>query len=296
MEFSGTDRWVGVATRYRDAGNHYYVTLRSSGRVQLRRLRDGEVTTLGSRELPVAEAGNYRVQFESVGTRHRVFVNGVLQIEVIDGAFASGRVALLTSWTAADFDNVVVTPGIRLSIYDNDIVNGAECERFVTEPGLRVSGTPQWDCSVFALPFLRQASREGVARAALGPVTRDQVVEARMLVEDFALNGTTDKWLGVMTRYGDEGNYYYLVLRSSNVVSLRKLVDGEIVELDSAEFTVTPDLWYRLRLEAVGNKLRGYVNDVLRVEATDTSHDIGISGLATYRTAARIDYFRVHQP
>jgi hypothetical protein len=98
------------------------------------------------------------------------------------------------------------------------------------------------------------------------------------------------------TRYSDENNYYYLVARSSNVVSLRKLVNGEIVELDRADFTVTPGAWYRLRLEAVGDQLRGYVNDVLRVEATDSSLASGISGIATYRTAARIDFFRVFQP
>jgi hypothetical protein len=296
LAFDGEDRWAGVATRYRDADNHYYVTLRNSGSIELRRIRGGEITTLDSRPLTVGVNGNFRVRLESVGTRHRVFVNGVQQLSAIDGAFSSGRVGLLTYRTSADFDNVLLTPALRQSIYATDIVNGGECEQFIVEPELRVTGTPEWDCSVYERSYLRQASVEGIARAAIGPVTGDQAVEARLRVETFAENGTQDKWLGVMTRYSDENNYYYLVARSSNVVSLRKLVNGEIVELDRADFTVTPGAWYRMRLEAVGDQLRGYVNDVLRVEATDSSLATGISGIATYRTAARIDFFRVFQP
>jgi hypothetical protein len=295
-QFDGEDRWAGVATRYRDSDNHYYVTLRSSDTVELRRLRSGDITVLASRPLPVSVNGNYRVRLESIGTRHRVFVNGVMQFSVIDGGISSGRVGLMSYRTTADFDNVLVTPSVRQSIFDNDIVNGGDCERFVTERELRVSGSPEWDCSVYERTYLRQASMDGVARAAIGPVTDDQVAEARVRIETFAENGTTDKWLGVMTRYVDADNYYYLVLRSSNSVSLRRLVDGEVVELDRADFPVAPGAWYRLRLEVVGDQLRGYVNDILRVQATDSAHERGISGIATYRTAARFDYFRIFQP
>jgi hypothetical protein len=190
----------------------------------------------------------------------------------------------------------VVTPGMRLTMFGSDFENGSECSQFLEERELRTSGTPQWDCTAYTDTYLRQASLTGVARAAIGPVTGDQSVESRVQVESFAANGTQDKWLGVITRYRDDANYYYLVLRSSNQVSLRKLENGQIVELARTTLDVTPGSWYRLRLEAVGDKLRGYVNDVLRVEATDSSHPLGISGMATYRTAARFDYFRVFQP
>jgi hypothetical protein len=294
--FSGNDRWFGVATRYTDADNYYYVTLRSSGSVQLRRMREGEFTTLATREMPVAVNGNYRVRLESVGSRHRVFINDNRVLEAFDGALEGGRAALLTYRTAADFDNILVTPGPRTTLYDSDIVNASECRALITEPELRVAGAPQWDCTVYTAPYLRQTSSSGPTRAAVGPVADDQVVESRVLAEAFAANGNTPKWLGVMTRYTDERNFYYLALRSSDTVVLGAVVDGVSTELDVVTYSVNPGAWYALRLEVVGTKLRGYVNGVLRVEANDSRHARGISGIATEKTAARFDYFRVHQP
>lgn len=294
-EFAGDDRWAGVATRYRDADNHYFVSLRSSGSVQLRRVRDGVVTVLASRPFPVKANGSYRVRLESIGSRHRVFVNGEQQLAAIDAVFGRGRVALLTDRVAADFDNVVVTPGVRQTIFDTAIVNGAECERFVEAAHLRVSGSPQWDCSVYERGYLRQASNSGATRAAIGPVTDDQVVESRVLVESFAA-ARRDAWVGVTTRFTDDANHYFLALSGSNEVALNKMVNGRVVELDRVALTLAPTAWYRLRLEAVGDQLRGYVNNILYVQATDGEHPSGISGITTERTAARFDYFRVHQP
>jgi hypothetical protein len=60
--------------------------------------------------------------------------------------------------------------------------------------------------------------------------------------------------------------------------------------------SVTARAWYRLRLEAVGDRLRGSVNDFLHVQAMDDSHLQGSSGIVTDRTAAHDDYLRVFQP
>jgi hypothetical protein len=239
--------------------------------------------------------GNYRVRLESVGSKHRVFVNGVELLAAFDSELDQGRAALLTYRTAADFDNVMVTPGVRTTIYSSDIVNGSECRALTTQPELRVTGSPQWDCTVYTAPYVRQTSNAGAVRAALGPDVADQVVESRVLAESFAGAGTAE-WLGVVTRYSDERNFYFLALRSSDVVVLGRVVDGVITEIDTAEYAMSPGAWYALRLEAVGDKLRGYVNGVMRVEATDGAHRSGLSGIATERTAARFDYFRVHQP
>ena len=65
--FDGSDRWVGLATRHADPQNYYYVTLRSSGSVQLKRMRGGVFTTLASAPLVVQTNRNYRVRLESIG-------------------------------------------------------------------------------------------------------------------------------------------------------------------------------------------------------------------------------------
>ena len=42
---NGPNAWVGLTTR-RDDANYYYVTLRASGTVELKRLVNGAITTL----------------------------------------------------------------------------------------------------------------------------------------------------------------------------------------------------------------------------------------------------------
>jgi len=79
-------------------------------------------------------------------------------------------------------------------------------------------------------------------------------------------------------------------------VTLRKLQNGTITALGSAVLTVTPNAWYTLRLEAVGPKLRAYVNGRLMIEATDPQPEIGRVGLVGYRAAADYDNFRAVIP
>jgi hypothetical protein len=294
--FAGTSSWLGLATRFTNASNHYAVALVRAGTVELRRVQPGRLTIVGSATLPVVAGRRYHVRLESIGSRHRVYVNGTRLIDEFDDRLTKGRVALLTRDTAAEFDNVVVTPNHRTPLYEADIPDGGACEEFVREQNLRESGTPAWDCTNLEAGYLRQASLEGVARAAIGPVTDDQVIESRMQLEDFAVEGSQDKWFGVMTRYTVENNYYYFSLRSSKRMSLRKLVDGRIVELDTAGVTLNVSDWHTLKLEAIGNRIRAYIDGQLLMEAQDDSHPVGISGIVTYRTSALFDYLRVMQP
>ena len=293
----GTDqRWLGVASRYSNANNYYLAALDADGVVELRRIQAGRTITIDSRAFPVVAGRRYHRRLESIGSRHRVYVNGARLIDAFDSHLGSGRVALLTRAAGAEFDNIVVTPNHRTPLYEADIPNGGACEEFVREQNLRQSGTPAWDCTDYEAGYIRQASIEGVARAAIGPVTDDQVIESRMQLEDFAVEGSQDKWFGVMTRYTDEDNYYYFSLRSSKSMSLRKLVDGQIVELATTGFTLGVGGWHVLKLEAIGKQIRAYVDGQLVMEAEDSSHPVGISGIVTYRTTALFDYLRVIQP
>jgi hypothetical protein len=79
-------------------------------------------------------------------------------------------------------------------------------------------------------------------------------------------------------------------------VSLRKLVNGAITELDTAPFTSTTNTWYRVRFEAVRNYLRVYIDDVLRLDAVDSSHAKGRYGAVMSKTAAQYDYLTAVQP
>ena len=52
--FDGADRYVGLAVRYLDAGNNYYVTWRSSNVIQSKRKVNGAYVTLLETSLPLA--------------------------------------------------------------------------------------------------------------------------------------------------------------------------------------------------------------------------------------------------
>ena len=69
-----------------------------------------------------------------------------------------------------------------------------------------------------------------------------------------------------------------------------------ITVLDTAPLTVTPGSAYNLRLEAIGNSLRAYVNGNLLVEASDTTHKSGKYGLVMYSAKTTYEDFTAWEP
>jgi hypothetical protein len=288
LEFSGNDRWFGLVTRYQDAQNFFYVTLRSSGTVALRRLRNGAITELARAPLTVTTNRTYRVRLESYGGSHRVYVDGALLLDVdVAGSVDAGSSGLAMYRTRADFDNVVVSPAPRLTIYRSDFSGGSA-------DSWAQSGTGQWS---LGNGVLAQNSVGGDARATIGTPTGDQVVEARVRPVAYAApSGTQERWTGVFARFKDPQNYYYLSLRSGNTLSLRKLINGAITPLATTPFTSSIGSTYQLRLEAVGTQLRAFVNGVQLLQANDTSHVSGSGGLVTFKAAATFDDYSAYQP
>jgi hypothetical protein len=285
--FDGTDRWVGLVTRYRDAQNYYYVTLRSSGSIQLKRMRNGAFTELARAPLVVNTQSNYRVRLQSIAGTHRVYVNGQLLLNVDDASTRwSGTAGVTMNRAAADFDNVIVSPSPLTTVFAHDFAS--------TNAGDWIhTGSGQW--ALNAGTYSQNAVGSD-ARAVIGGRTADQVVQARVRQFSWSTAGTAERWAGVLARYVDDRNYYYLSLRSGGTVSLRKLVNGTIFTLASAPLAVTLNTQYALRLEVVGTQLRAYVNGALLLQTNDSSHTFGVSGLMTNKAAAQFDDYLAYQP
>jgi hypothetical protein len=291
---NGADRWAGLVTRRGDSANYYYVTLRSSGIIALKRMYQGRFVNLATTSLPFSLNRNYRLRLESVGTRHRVYVDGVEVLEASDDFLAQGRAGVLTYRMAADFDNVVVSPAAQTTIWVENGAGGGTPPN--PEPWDYHGGQWVWQYEGSNVIF-SQGSLKDWSRALAGPMTfeEDVVVEARGRLRAFGEG--TDPWFGVAARASEEGTQYtYLALRRSNTVTLRKLSSAGVQELGAAAFNVTPGAWYHLRLEAVGNRLRGYVNGRLVIEAVDNQPQSGQAGLLAYRTQADFDDFRAVVP
>lgn len=289
-EFAGADSWIGLATRYQSPLNHYYVALRANGRVELRRVASGTTRTLASAAFTVSNTRTYRVRLEAIGTLHRVYIDGALLLDVDSSGPTRGRAALFSYRARGDFDNVVVSPSPLTTIYSTGFENS-------TAGPWKHSGRGFWNLWESASTVYYQSSIADFARATIGVATDDLSVRLRARLDTFASpNGTQERWFGVMTRYVDDGNHYYLALRNNNTVVLRKVVNGVVSTLASAAFTVAPMSWHTLRLDAVDNQLRAYANGRLVLQATDSSHARGTSGPVTFKTAADFDDFVVYQP
>lgn len=291
VQFGAANAGVGLATRYQGTNNYYGVIVRATGGVEIRRMASGTLRTLARAAFSPAVNRVYRVRLQSVGTQHRVYIDGQLLLDVDSTGPTHGRAVLFTDRTAADFDNVVVSPSAHTTIYSTGFEDGSAGSWTHTGQGF----WHLWPEPANTVYY--QSSIAGDARASIGVPTDDQIVRVRARLNTFATaTGTQERWFGVMARHVDERNYYYLSLRSSNTVVLRKLVDGAMTTLGTASLPVNPFTWYSLRLDAVGDRLRAYVDGKLLIEATDASHPVGNSGLVMFKAAVDYDDFSAIQP
>jgi hypothetical protein len=285
--FDGSSRWVGLVARYIDENNMYYLTIRGDSSVSIRKKVNGVITQLsGYQPWPPGPPGtNYRASFEVVGNRLSYYLNGQLVFQTYDPdhSLSHGRAGVRTYRATADFDNVIITPVPLMELAGGfaypglvDIVDGSW------------TATDRFDAS--------QSSTSGNARILQGRGTDDQVIYVTTRIDSIGTDTSGSHWTGVMVRYTDPSNYYYVTLRTSNEMSLRKVVNGVVTELDRESIPLQVGTPYRLRVEAIGTKLIVYLNDQIRLEASDSSHAQGRPGYATYRAAASFSGYSAWQP
>jgi hypothetical protein len=284
--FNGDTRWVGLMARYIDENNMYYVTMRANNTISIRKKVNGVITDLRTYWPKVEVGKNYRVSFEVVGN-HLRFYDGERMVDTYDpeNSLTHGRAGVRTYGASADFDNVIITPVPLMELGGGP--RNSDLSMFDIVDGSWSSG------GIFNL---YQSSTEGNARILHGPATDDQVVKVSGAIQSVGAQPSGSHWFGVMTRYTDPSNYYYVSLRTSNEISLRKVVNGVITELARLPFNVALGVTHRLRLEAIGTKLVVYVNDRVLLQATDSSLTQGRSGVVTYRAAATYAALELFQP
>jgi hypothetical protein len=277
LSFNGSDRHASVYARYTDADNHYYLQLRSGNTVELRKKVGGTVTTLQSVAFTVATNTWYDLRLDVVGTQLRGFVNGVQRVSATDSALATGGVALGMFNASAQFDDISIsaTPPptvLLLEDFEDNVANG-----FTTSGGT-------WAVATDGTKVYRQSSTTVAdAWAYHGTSWTDQIVAVDM--KPISFNGT-NRHVSVYARWTDSNNHYYLALRNSNTIELKKKVGGTVTTLDSDTFTVATGTWYALKLEVLGTTLKAYINGVERLSATDSTLASGSVALGSYGGSA----------
>jgi hypothetical protein len=290
--FDGNDRWFGLGVRYLDDSNFYYVTLRSSNRIQLKRMLNGTFTTLAERELPVSLNRTRNVQLRADGTALAVLVDGALVLWANDATIPRGRSALMTFRTRADFDNVIAGPTLPFNVAQKPFRSTFEAGRPMSETGgsWTYAEAPNGDIEGRA-----QTSTDGDARAVVGVATGDQIVKARIRL-DRSGTSPSGTWFGLLARYVDSRTHYYLSVRSTGELQIRKQVNGAITVLESVPLTTTPGVFREYKLAVIGNQLHAYVDGRFVAGALDGEIPSGQYGFGMYRSAATFQNFDVTQP
>ncbi|MFP2904138.1 fibronectin type III domain-containing protein [Pyxidicoccus sp. 3LFB2] len=130
------------------------------------------------------------------------------------------------------------------------------------------------------------AARQQTSTSATYIVTAGQATWTDYSFSARVKTGSTSVRNGLVARYVDGNNFYFLVLHNGNVV-LNKKVAGSTVTVQSAPFTASTTAFHTLSLVVQGTSLQGYVDGVLRVQGTDTGLTAGkvgfyANGVATY--------------
>jgi hypothetical protein len=151
------------------------------------------------------------------------------------------------------------------------------------------------DEEVQYLTGLSQLDAGGSAVAVVGTPVANQEITTTMRVDAYAASGT-GAWAGLLARYVDGQNFYYVTLRATGQIDIRKVVNGGITVLASANFTPVIGTYYRMRFLVVNDQLQLFVDDALVAAAHDGAIASGIYGVATYRARANWLFFSVQQP
>ena len=111
-----------------------------------------------------------------------------------------------------------------------------------------------------------------------GAVYSDLTVSVRFK----PISGKVDQAAGIISRVQDKDNYYIIranVLETS--VNLYRYAGGRRIGIKEGSAKVVQGQWQELKLEVVGDTLRGFLNGQLVVEASDSTFKAGRVGLWT---------------
>ncbi|GII80462.1 hypothetical protein Sru01_54440 [Sphaerisporangium rufum] len=187
--------------------------------------------------------------------------------------------ALVTAIGALLIGLLTAIPGASAATLFGDDFEGGDTAGWSRSGG-------SWSVVTDGSRALRQSGTSADARAIVGAGWTDQAVQAR--VKPISFNGT-GRNVAVLARAQSTSAYYYLGLSNAGSVVLGVRNGGGLTTLASAGASVATGTWYTLRLEVFGTTLRGFVDGVQVVTATDPTFSSGRAGLAGHYAAASFD-------
>jgi hypothetical protein len=294
--FGGTGSWVGLVARHVDANNYYSLVARANQTFGIYKRVNGVDTLLYESFFQYTSPPVLHVTLAVAGNQIRVDLGDQQTATVTDDSLTHGRGGVATWMARADFDDVHVAAtdvyGLfyrEWGYFGDDISSGLDelsgdwrVEEVIDGPESYLSGLQQRDAS-------------GDARAVIGTPVPNQQLTARMRVDSFGA-APQAAWIGLLARYVDANNFYSVTIRRTGEIQIRRVLNGVISVLASANFTAVPGQYYDVRFQLINDQLTLYVDDVRVASAHDRRIASGRYGLATYRARANWDWFSVVQP
>lgn len=300
--FSGSSPWIGLVLRHKDPDNEYLGSVSGTNVARLYKRQNGQKTLLAQANLAAPPDAGTKFRLALDGDRVTFAVTplnarGTTIAATDPSPLETGKAGLATWGARADFDEVYAAPNsprLTLLYKDYDYINWSR--------PLEVSNGEWSEGSGFG-ELLRQTDFTSPQVAlGLGRAPIDDVdVDADLRVDRYG-SANPVSWAGLLARYVDSRNYYYLSARSSNQVQLRKVVNGVTTVLAAKSFPAPVGESRRFRLRVVGNELYACVFNPefatyqLLATAIDDDLPSGQFGVATYRAAASWSFIEVRQP
>ncbi|HEX2099368.1 MAG TPA: hypothetical protein VHF69_01825, partial [Candidatus Synoicihabitans sp.] len=288
---SGNNRFFGVLARHgATPNNYYYLVLRTNNSIELKRIVNNVAANIAPpvTAFPVTVGTTYRLRLEVIGSTLRGYVNDELKIQGTDTSFTLGSAGLLTFFSDVAFDDVHIDPTPASPVRSVDDFEDGNDDGWTTSAGA-------WSvASGGAGQVYRQSDALGAALAMpAGADGSRQIIEVD--AKPLSFEGA-DAWIGCVARYADADNHYAVVLRNGGSVELRKIENGAVTTLAATTTPVVVGVTQALRLTAMDESLKVYLNGRLVLQAVDATFLTGVAGLATSAASAEFDDWLVVAP
>ncbi|HEV8442002.1 MAG TPA: hypothetical protein VGQ27_00935, partial [Steroidobacteraceae bacterium] len=210
--FNGTGSWVGLVARYVDANNYYYLAIRAEKTWGIYKRVNGVDTLLAQGSFYNTMTPTFRPTLAVDGNRIIVDFGFQQGPTITDNSLTHGRGGVATWLARADFDDVHVAATDVYSLFEREYgAGGSDYESGLDEISGRWQVIEISDPEESSLAGLAQFDTSGDARAVIGTPVANQDLITRMRVDSFGAS-QQGSWAGLLARYVDANNFYYVTI------------------------------------------------------------------------------------
>lgn len=290
------DNSFGQVFRFQDQKNFYTFEISSDGYYTVNKYEDGVWNNLIDwTASPLINQGQAHNQISTIiqGNYYTFLINGVQVDSMTQDSPVEGGVGVIASSYAEPdvnigFDNVLVrTPGGAREIAPSvEKIPPAEVDIIYqddfssADPGWNLDSDESVKRAIEDGEFLMEVidpQTDAWSTHTIAPA--DVVIE----VEARKVSGPDMNNFGMICRYRDADNYYFLQYGSDGTYAIMRYLNGEatmLVEWASSTAMNTGEATNLLKIECVGNTISQYANGVLLASVEDNALSSGQIALA----------------